>query len=189
MLLLALGIGVAQIAFGLVLGIVNATRLRHRREAAGRTALLTSLLAMVVTLVAYAGYLPTWAGQIAVVILLIGLVVLAGTLGLGGPLEMMGVVGNVLSYARLMAIGLASVMLALIANRMGGLAESVVLGFVIAVIFHVLAFVLGFFDASVQGLRLQYVEFFSKFAEPSGVRYEPFVSVLGARERALGSGA
>jgi vacuolar-type H+-ATPase subunit I/STV1 len=32
------------------------------------------------------------------------------------------------------------------------------------------------------------VEFFSKFAEPSGVRYEPFVSVLGARDRALGSG-
>ena len=29
-------------------------------------------------------------------------------------------------------------------------------------------------------------QFFSKFAEPSGVRYEPFVSVLGARERALG---
>ena len=189
MLLLALGIGVAQIAFGLVLGIVNATRLRHRREAAGRVALLASLLAMVVAVVAFVGGLPGWAGQVAVVVLLIGLVVLAATLGLGGPLEMMGVVGNVLSYARLMAIGLASVMLALIANRMGGLAESVVLGFVIAVIFHVLAFVLGFFDASVQGLRLQYVEFFSKFAEPSGVRYEPFVSVLGARERALGSGA
>ena len=64
---------------------------------------------------------------------------------------MIGVVGNVLSYARLMAIGLASVMLALIANRMGGLAESVLVGFVIAAIFHVLAFVLGFFDASGPG--------------------------------------
>ena len=189
MLLLALGIGVAQIGFGLVLGIVNATRLRHRREAAGRAALLASLSAMVVTLASVGGYLPVWAGQLGVVTLLICLVVLAATLGLGGPLEMMGVVGNVLSYARLMAIGLASVMLALIANRMGGLAESVVIGFVIAAVFHVMAFVLGFFDASVQGLRLQYVEFFSKFAEPSGVRYEPFVSVVGARDRALGSGA
>ncbi len=189
MLVLALGIGVAQIGFGLVLGVVNATRLQHRREAAGRAALLASLIAMVVTLAAFAGYLPIWAGQLGVVTLLGGFVILAATLGISGPLEVMGVVGNVLSYARLMAIGLASVMLALIANRMGGLAESVVIGFIIAAVFHVLAFVLGFFDASVQGLRLQYVEFFSKFAEPSGVRYEPFVSVVGARELALGSGA
>jgi V/A-type H+-transporting ATPase subunit I len=101
----------------------------------------------------------------------------------------MGVVGNVLSYARLMAIGLASVMLAMIANRMGGLVESVLVGVVIASAFHVLAFVLGFFDASVQGLRLQYVEFFSKFAAPTGVRYQPFTSVLGAPDRALGSGS
>jgi V/A-type H+-transporting ATPase subunit I len=188
MLLLALAIGVAQIGFGLVLGVVNATRLRHRREAFGRAALLGSLVAMIATLAAAAGFLPASVGQLGVVAVLSGLVILAATLGLGGPLEMMSVVGNVLSYARLMAIGLASVMLALIANRMGGLVESVLVGFVIAAIFHVLAFVLGFFDASVQGLRLQYVEFFSKFAEPSGVRYEPFVSVLGARDRALGPG-
>lgn len=189
MLVLALGIGVAQVGFGLVLGVVNATRLRHRREAVGRAALLGSLVAMLATLGAVAGLLPAAIGQLGAVVLVAGLVILAGTLGLGGPLEMMGVVGNVLSYARLMAIGLASVMLALIANRMGSLGGSVVVGFVIAAVFHVLAFVLGFFDASVQGLRLQYVEFFSKFAEPSGVRYEPFVSVLGARDRALGSGA
>lgn len=189
MLVLALAIGVAQVGFGLVLGVVNATRLRHRREAVGRAALLGSLGAMVVTLAAFAGYLPASLGQLGIIVLIAGVVILAATLGLGGPLEMMGVVGNVLSYARLMAIGLASVMLALIANRMGSLAESVVLGFVIAAVFHVLAFVLGFFDASVQGLRLQYVEFFSKFAEPSGVRYEPFVSVLGARRRALGPGS
>lgn len=188
MLILALGIGVAQVGFGLILGVVNATRLRHRREAIGRAALLGSLAAVIVTLAAFAGFLPQQVGQAGVAVLVAGLVILAATLGLGGPLEMMGVVGNVLSYARLMAIGLASVMLALIANRMGSLADSVIVGFVIAAVFHVLAFALGFFDASVQGLRLQYVEFFSKFAEPGGIRYQPFVSVLGARGRALGPG-
>jgi V/A-type H+-transporting ATPase subunit I len=188
LLLLALGIGLAQVAFGLVLGVVNATRLRHRREAVGRAALLGSLAAIVVGVGALAGLLPGWAGQAAAVTLLVGLVVLTTTLGLAGPLEVMGVLGNVLSYARLMAIGLASVMLAMIANRMGGLVESVVVGVVIAAVFHVLAFVLGFFDASVQGLRLQYVEFFSKFAEPSGVRYEPFESVLGTPNRAIRAG-
>jgi V/A-type H+-transporting ATPase subunit I len=188
MLVLALGIGVAQIGFGLVLGIVNAARLRHRREAVARVALLGSLGAILATLLAAAGYLPASAVPAGIGAIVIGLVVLAATLGLNGPLEMMGVIGNVLSYARLMAIGLASVMLALIANRMGGLVESALIGIVIAVVFHVLAFGLGFFDASVQGLRLQYVEFFSKFAEPSGVRYQPFVSVLGARRRAFRTG-
>lgn len=178
-LLLAVWIGVAQIALGLVLGIVNATRMRHRREAIGRGGLLVALAAGVVGLVALAGAAPTWLGGVAVITLAIALVVLTATLGLAGPIEMMGMVGNVLSYARLMAIGLASVMLALVANRMGGLVGNVALGIVIAAVFHALAIVLGFFDSSVQGLRLQYVEFFSKFVEPGGTRYEPFVSVLG----------
>jgi V/A-type H+-transporting ATPase subunit I len=50
---------------------------------------------------------------------------------------------------------------------------------VIAGVVHALNFALGFFDASVQGIRLHYVEFFSKFVEPGGVPYAPFVSVLG----------
>jgi V/A-type H+-transporting ATPase subunit I len=178
-LLLAVWIGVAQIGLGLVLGIVNAARMRHRREALGRGGLLVALVAGTVGLVALAGIVPTWLGGVAVVTLAIALVVLTATLGLAGPIEMMGMVGNVLSYSRLMAIGLASVMLALVANRMGGLVGNVALGIVIAALFHALAIVLGFFDSSVQGLRLQYVEFFSKFVEPGGTRYEPFVSVLG----------
>jgi len=32
----------------------------------------------------------------------------------------MSTVGNILSYARIMAIGMASVILALVANRLGG---------------------------------------------------------------------
>jgi V/A-type H+/Na+-transporting ATPase subunit I len=178
LLLLALAIGVAQITLGLVLGIVNASRLRHRREVIGRAALLTGLASGVVGLVALTGALPPWVGQAAVVALLAALVGMTASLGLAGPVEMMGIFGNVLSYARLMAIGLASVMLALIANRMGGLTEHLLVGVVIAAVFHVLAIVLGFFDASVQGLRLQYVEFFSKFVEPGGTRYAPFVAVV-----------
>lgn len=180
-LILAISIGVAQIGLGLILGIVNANRMRHRREALGRAALLLSLGAGVVGLAAMAGALAPWTGPVAAAGLLVAIVVMTATLGLAGPIELMGMIGNVLSYARLMAIGLASVMLALIANRMGGLSEDLVLGLVIAAVFHVLAIVLGFFDASVQGLRLQYVEFFSKFVEPGGTRYEPFTAVVQDR--------
>jgi len=40
--------------------------------------------------------------------------------------------GNILSYARIMAIGMASVILALVANTLGGMAEVAIVGFVIA---------------------------------------------------------
>jgi V/A-type H+-transporting ATPase subunit I len=186
LLVLAISIGFGQIVLGLILGIANATALRERREAIGRTALLASLVAIALALAFVAGYVPAVVGQIAVGILIVAVLVLAATLGLAGPLEVMGAVGNVLSYARLMAIGLASVMLALVANRLGGLFENVLVGIAIAALFHALNFTLGYFDASVQGLRLQYVEFFSKFVEPGGVKYEPFVSVLRERDRGLG---
>jgi V/A-type H+-transporting ATPase subunit I len=183
LLIVAISLGVAQIGLGLALGVVNAARLRHRREAWGRAALLAALGGGVVGIVALAGAVPAWVGGVAAAVLVIALVTMTATLGLAGPIEVMGLVGNVLSYARLMAIGLASVMLALIANRMGGLTENVLIGVVIAVCFHALAFVLGFFDASVQGLRLHYVEFFSRFVEPGGTRYDPFAAAIVAAER------
>jgi V/A-type H+-transporting ATPase subunit I len=90
-----------------------------------------------------------------------------------------------------MAIGMASVMLALVANSLGGIIGNVLIGLVVAALLHGVNLVLGFFDATVQGLRLHYVEFFTKFVEPGGTRYEPFASVLSrlTPERALESGA
>jgi V/A-type H+-transporting ATPase subunit I len=178
LLVLAISIGVAQVGLGLVLGMVNAVLLRHRGELARRGALLVSLVAVLVIIGWLARLMPEAMGQIALGALLVALVVLVASAGLAGPIEVIGVLGNVLSYARLMAIGLASVMLALVANRLGGLPENVVLGVGVAALIHALNLVLGFFDSSVQGMRLHYVEFFSKFVEPGGKRYAPFVSAL-----------
>jgi V/A-type H+-transporting ATPase subunit I len=107
-------------------------------------------------------------------------VVISGlAMGLAGPVEMLGVMGNVLSYTRLMAIALAGVMLALIADEMASLVPTVVFGLLVAILLHGLNLTLGVFDASVQGLRLHYVEFFTKFVEPGGTPYAPFASALG----------
>jgi V/A-type H+-transporting ATPase subunit I len=50
----------------------------------------------------------------------------------------------------------------------------------VAIVLHSLNLALGIFDASIQGLRLHLVEFFTKFVEPGGTPYAPFTSVLGA---------
>jgi len=179
LLVLAIAIGIGQIGLGLLLGVVNAALLRHRRELAGRAALLVCVTAIVVALAALFRFIPAEAGIVAVAAGAISLVLLVAAVGVAGPIEVVGALGNVLSYARLMAIGLASVMLGLVANRLGGLVEGALAGVLVAGVLHALNFALGFFDASVQGIRLHYVEFFSKFVEPGGVPYAPFVSVLG----------
>ena len=52
--------------------------------------------------------------------------------------------------------------------------SNIVLGIVVAVLVHALNLALGILDPTIQGLRLQYVEFFSKFFLGGGVAYAPF---------------
>lgn len=182
MLLIAFTIGVAQVGLGLALGIWNATMVHHRREAVGRAALLVGLMTVVVMAASAAGVLPAELVIIGVAALIGATVIATLAMGIAGPVEMLGVMGNVLSYARLMAVALAGVMFALIADAMGSLMPSVVLGLLVAILLHSLNLALGIFDASVQGLRLHYVEFFTKFVEPGGTPYAPFTSVLETQE-------
>ncbi len=82
-------------------------------------------------------------------------------------------IGNVLSYLRIAAIGLASVYLARVANELGA-AAPLLIGLVVATLFHTLNLALGAFSPTIQSLRLHYVEFFGKFYEPGGKEFSPF---------------
>ena len=180
MLAIAITIGFAQVGLGLALGVWNAAQVERRREAVGRAALLVGLLTVVLMIAAAAGVLPAEVIAIAAAALIAATVIAGLSMGIAGPVEMIGVMGNVLSYARLMAVAFAGVMLALVADRLGALMPSVIFGVLVAIVLHSLNLTLGIFDASVQGLRLHLVEFFTKFVEPGGTAYAPFTSVLGA---------
>lgn len=87
-------------------------------------------------------------------------------------------VGDVLSYSRLMALGLATGVIASVVNILGSLAGKSVLGVIIFIIIsvfgHALNFAINVLGAYVHTNRLQYVEFYQKFYEGGGRKYKPF---------------
>lgn len=173
LLYFSLAVGFAHVLLGLLLGTIGALLQRAWRK--GAAVAVQALLLVALGLLLFAGLQPE--ARIVLRPLLI-FVLLAGPLllllgGLLAPLELLKAVGNVVSYTRIMAIGLTSVLLANIANKLGGRTGDVVAGLLVAGLLHAFNLLLGVFAPSVHALRLHYVEFFSKFLETGGRRFSP----------------
>ena len=171
-LLLAVAIGAVHVVLGLVLGVVSARR--HPRQALGRGVSAAMVVLVIVGLLAAVGVLPRGFFSPVVIALLVGFPVLIALEGLVAPIEFLATLGNILSYARIMALGVASVMMAVVANKMVGAIGSVTVGILFALLFHLVNFAIAAFTPTIHALRLHYVEFFGKFFSPGGVRYQPF---------------
>ncbi|MDO4313440.1 MAG: V-type ATP synthase subunit I [Eubacteriales bacterium] len=91
-----------------------------------------------------------------------------------------GWLSDVLSYSRLLALGLATGVIASVINQMAGMAGKSVMGaimfVVIFVVGHTLNLAINLLGAYVHTNRLQFVEFFGKFYEGGGRAFEPFRS-------------
>jgi len=169
-----LALGGVHVVLGMVLGIVDAAREGHAREAAARALRLAMLAIAIVGIAALAGKLPPWAGRAAAIALgalTLGAIVVAGPLA---PLELVLALGNILSYSRLMALGMAGVMLAEVANRVATMLHPTALGVALAIVLHAANFALALLSPTVCALRLNYVEFFEKFYEEGGRPFRPF---------------
>jgi V/A-type H+-transporting ATPase subunit I len=184
LLIFALAVGGAHILLGMLLGLWQAGRDHNRHLLTERLGTFTSLIGLFLLVGVIAGRLPEGTMTPAIAAVVVGLVVvmvMGGPMGiLMGPLELMGVVGNVLSYLRIAAIGLASVYLARVANELGAVGP-VWMGVLVAGLFHTLNLALGAFSPTIQALRLHYVEFFGRFFEEGGRAYEPFGGARRAR--------
>lgn len=181
LLLFAIAIGVVHVTLGLVLGVWEAWRARLRSELWERAGMLLGLCGIFLLVAAASRQLPAGWATPAVAAIVVGLVLLMRGLGpigvLMAPVELLGGLGNILSYLRLAAIGLASVYLAMVGNELAGRIGVVWVGVLIAALFHALNIAMGAFSPSIHAMRLHYVEFFSKFYEAGGTPFQPFGSL------------
>jgi V/A-type H+-transporting ATPase subunit I len=174
MLIFAFTVGVAHVSLGLFLGFTSAVKRRAKKEAAFKLVNIVIIFCLVVVAASFFKPFPWLLSRPIIIFILVLTPLLFFTGGLLAPLELLKSIGNIVSYARIMAIGLASVLLAYVANRLAGMTGDVVVGIIAAGLLHIINLILGVFSPTIHSLRLHYVEFFSKFVEHGGRRFEPF---------------
>ena len=173
MLIFSLALGASHVLLGLLLGLITALKRHQRGEAMVRIitiALIVCLAGLIFSYLAPSSWLLTKPILMLTGVLL-PLLLLSG--GFLAPLELIKTFGNIVSYARIMAIGLSSAILANTANQLAGASGDLVLGALGGIMLHVVAIILGLFSPAIHALRLHFVEFFSKFVESGGRRFNP----------------
>jgi len=173
MIAFSISVGAAHILFGLALGIHYDCKRHLQREALVKS---ITLLLIILGGIWLLGFQFLDLGKLMVPLLTAILLLLPALIVVGGllaPLELLKSFGNIVSYVRIMAIGLCSVMLAQIANQLGGMSGNVFAGILVAGVLHFFNLLLGVFAPTVHALRLHYVEFFSKFLDLGGQQFKP----------------
>jgi len=98
--------------------------------------------------------------------------------GLSQLYSVTGYLSDILSYSRLLALGLSSAIVASVFNILGTLVPGVagIIVFIPVFLFgHVFNLAINILGAFVHSLRLQYIEFFGKFYEDGGRPFKPAV--------------
>jgi V/A-type H+-transporting ATPase subunit I len=188
LLILTFVIGLLMLTLGYVLGFVNEYRQHGLKHAVfAKVSWLMMLwggaiaVALVLPALSSGSGIQLSLGLIAgLVLLVVGFILMIMGEGAIGLTEVPTLLSNVLSYSRLLSIGVSSTGIALAVNKLsdalffskGGI--FVIFGILLLIAGHAINTVLGILDSGLQALRLHYVEFFTKFYRGGGMKYIPF---------------
>ncbi|MCL4078578.1 hypothetical protein MX659_03050 [Coriobacteriia bacterium Es71-Z0120] len=180
---MALGLGVLQILFGLILGVVNAVKTKHMKHAYVKGGLVGFILGAIVLVVAgmlLSPELKPAAQMMGALIMLAGVFTALAFGSIMGFVEALEAVSNIASYIRIMAVGLSDAIFASAINKLG---ESMPLPvtIVVLVLMHGLHLILAAFTPTIHALRLNFLEFFGKFYEATKNEYKPFQKTGGEK--------
>ena len=181
-LIIAIAIGLLYVNIGFVLGAINNFRYGRVKEAIG-SQLCWFVFEAGIALIAL-GYMMPAIGMIGMalggvlVLITIGLLIWAN--GAYGVMDIFGFMGDVLSFARLLALCLATGGIAMTVNILAVMVNGMVpvVGIILAIIVfiggHIANFAFQVLGAFINALRLNYVEFFAQFFEEGKGKFEAF---------------
>jgi len=198
-IVMAIAIGLIHVNTGHVLGLIKALKEGNKGGALGRIGLfilqlcgipyiMYSMLGVNIPLFNEGTYsILTYVLLVSIVLIVVASIMERGKF-LGSIFwlfDLTGILGDVMSYARIAGVGLATFYLAfcfnLIADLFLGMIPGVVgviIGIIIAVVIllvgHMINLVLGVLTGFIHSLRLCFVEFLFKFYEGGGREYSPF---------------
>jgi len=97
--------------------------------------------------------------------------------GLGGLYSLISFASDLLSYSRILALGLVASVIAQVINMLTSMGSSGSIGFIfmliIMILGHGLNLAINLLGTFVHAARLQYIEFFGKFYEDGGEAFKP----------------
>lgn len=182
MIIITGAVGVAQVVFGMVLGIVNGVRTKHMKHVYEKVGLLSILGAAAMFGIALIPALAAgkpWIQAVAGAVIVFGIFFTIKGGGAAGTVEILGQFTNIASYLRIMAVGLAGAIFAEAVNELA--VKMGVVGILIGLLLHTLNILLSAFSPNIHALRLNFLEFFGKFYEASKEQYRPFHKTGGEK--------
>ncbi len=175
--------GLGLVTFGFILGIINNIYINHKKAAvakAGWIMMAWALAILGLNLIHKISLSPTnISSLIGFVLFVSGFVLVISFEGVQSLMEIPSIISHILSYTRIVGILLASVVLALVINTVFKSTLSapfyiIIFGIVILIFGQLFNLVIAVFEPGIQGARLLYVEFFSKFYFGNGKPFSPF---------------
>jgi V/A-type H+-transporting ATPase subunit I len=189
---ISLLLGVVHLMFGLGVAAYDEFRRGNYADAAGsKISWILFVMGLLFVGGGSAGILPLFFYATGVVMAVVGTALIfwhAGRgekniflkvgLGLYALYGSTAYLGDILSYSRLLALGLGSAVIGSVINLLGGMIAGVpfvgwLLAFIVIVGGHVFSLAINLLGAFVHAMRLQYVEFFSKFYLGDGATFDP----------------